>query len=558
MKFIFLLASILLFNILEINGQTTSTTSAPATTEQLDASSGGKFGNPGAQIRFSTKALDKIYSHALEMISQAIRSMIVPDVIVPIGAGMLTIRSTRVTEAKISNFERQLLPPNRIQSRLTGGRLVSIGEWQYKPFNGARQMANGIFRTVVSNATMNLTNQLGRTWDAKPMVQTTECKSYLGQFRVEIEGFGENTTTIDQCDNLLCKRIRSYFEDAVCNTARNYIKETINQKLSTFPTRINLGSIGNRFVLDYNLLMNEPKVTDRFIQAYLEGDVLARGSAAAPFYANDLQSFDDNKKMISFPLSDFAFNALFHHAHQQQYRFSAFDLLWPNSSVADLLKLNCTSRYVSRKARIYPLNRQQQFPSGLCLGSIFDNATQFSSDAVGDLVFKSQRPLQVIVRQPPQKSLFGLFSADGGMVEVYGAAGSDGKRELLGKANIQLLRGDFMPKMDGCNITGSVNITDLQFSSIAFTNAQLGLASQVSIQTRLRSLAEPTLKKLTQLSIPILTEMFNGFLDEYAQFPMPLVEGYECASPEFRWTQRTMQIDSDVRVLADATRKGKQ
>jgi len=421
-------------------------------------------------------------------------------------------------------------------------------------------MANGIFRTVLSNATINLTNQLGRTWDAKPMVQTTECKAYLGQFRVEIEGFGDNTTTIDQCDNLLCKRIRSYFEEAVCNTARNYVKETINQKLSTFPTRINLGSAGNRFVLDYNLLMNEPKVTDQFIQAYLEGDVLARGSTAAPFYANDLQSFDDNKRMISFPLSDFAFNALFHHAHVQQYRFSAFDLLWPNSSTANLLKLNCTSReYIGRKVvRIYPLNRQQQFPSGLCLGSVFDNATQFSGDAIGDLVFKTQRPLQVIVRQPPQKSLFGLFSADGGTVEVYGAAGSDGKRELLGRANIQLLRGDFIPKMSDCNITGSVNITDLQFSLSAFTNAQLGLTSSATIQTRFRSLAEPTLKKLVQLATPILTEMFNGFLNEFAQFPMPLVEGYECTSPEFRWTQRTMQIDSDVRVLADATRKGKQ
>jgi len=58
-----------------------------------------------------------------------------------------------------------------------------------------------------------------------------------------------------------------------------------------------------------------------------------------------------------------------------------------------------------------------------------------------------------------------------GVIEVYGAAGSDGKRELLGRANIQLLRGDFMPKMSNCNITGSVNITDLQFSSSHFTSS---------------------------------------------------------------------------------------
>jgi len=541
-----LLASILLLNIFETNGQTASTTS---TTDQLDAGLGGKFGNPGAQIRFSTKALDSIYTHALEMIARAIRSMVIPDVIIPLGAGMLTIRSTRVTEAKIANFTRQLLPPTRIQSRLTGARLVSIGQWQYRQTNGARQIASGIFRTVIFNAELNLTNQVGRTWDAKPMVQTNECKAYLSQFRVEIEGFGDNTTVIDQCDNLLCRRIRSYFEDAVCNTARNYIKETINQKLSTFPTRINLGPTGNRFVLDYSLLMNEPKVTDKFIQAYLEGDVLSRGSTAATFYANDLQSFDDDKRMMSFQLSDFVFNALLHHAHVQQHKFSVFDLMWPNSSFTDLLKLNCSSSSssVRRQPRIYPLGRQLTPPSGLCLGSVFDNATlgPFSTDAIGDLVFKSQRPLQVIVRQSPQKSSFGV---NGGLIEVYGAAGPDGKRELLGRADVQMLRGEFLPKMSDCNITGSVNITDLQ----------LDQTSPASVQSRYRTLANPTLPKLSQLSIPLLTEMFNGFFKDFAQFPMPMVEGYVCSSPEFRWTQRTMQIDSDVRVLPDATRKAKQ
>jgi len=249
------------------------------------------------------------------MIARAIQSMIVPDVIIPIGGGMLTIRSTRVTQAKISCFERQLLPPNRIQSRLSGHRLHAIGQWQYKPFNGARQMASAFFRTAVYNATLNFTNQLGRTWDAKPMVQTTECKAYS---------------------------------------------------------------------------------------------------------------------------------------------------IWAN--------------------------------------------------------FEWKLKDSVTIRR---RSISAITCCAGG-------------------------------------ITGSVNITDLQFSLSSFTALQLSLASSANIQTRFRSLAEPTLKKLTQLSIPILTEMFNGFFNEYAQFPTPLAEGYECESPEFRWTQRTMQIDSDVRVLADATRKGKQ
>jgi hypothetical protein len=379
----------------------------------------------------------------------------------------------------------------------------------------------------------------------------------LGKFRVEIEGFGDNTTIIEQCNNMLCLRIRSYFEDSVCNTVRNYVKEQINQKLSTFPTRIHLGPTRNRFVLDYNLLMGEPKVTDQYIQAYLEGEVLSRGSVAAPFYANDLALYDGlEQRMISFPLSDYAFNTLLHHAHVQQHRFSAADLLSSNSSIRDLLKIECPVPH-PKAVQFGPLGRQGPLhrakvgvpillQAATCLGSVFDNITtgQFPTDAMGDLVFKSQRPLQVVVRASPEKSVFGVNS---GMIEAYGPAGADGKRELLGRADIESLRGEFLPKLSECNITGSVNITDLELKP----------ASPAPIRALFRLLPDPTLIKLSQLAVPILTEMFNTFLNQYAQFPLPLIDGYVCDSPELHWTQRTLQVDSDIRVLPDATRQAK-
>jgi len=375
----------------------------------------------------------------------------------------------------------------------------------------------------------------------------------LGQFRVEIEGFGDNTSVIDQCDNLLCKRVRSYFEDSVCNTARNYIKETINQKLATFPTRMNLGQTGNRFVLDYGLLMGEPKVNEQYIQAALEGDVMSRGTGSANFYAPELTSKDDSQRMVSFPMSDFTFNTLWYHAHNQQYKFSAFEMLPNASAIKGLLRLNCSTtpsgQRRSKSMREQPISIGGPINIGtgktpMCLGAIFENSTtQFAPDAIGDLVFKSQRPLQVIVHQSPKKSNFSLSRVGGGFIEVYGPVES-GRRELLGRADIRSLVGEFVPKMNKCNVTGTVTITDLQ----------LAASSPAPIQARHRSLGEPSLAQLGQLSQPLLTEMFNIFLTEYAQFPVPLLEGYECTSPEFRWMQRTMQIDCDVRVSPDATR----
>jgi hypothetical protein len=373
-------------------------------------------------------------------------------------------------------------------------------------------------------------------------VDTTECKANLSQFRIEIEGFGDNTTVIEQCTNVLCQRIRSYFEEAVCNTARQYVKETINNKLTTFPTRVTLGlgPTGKSFVMNYDLLNGEPKVNEQFIQSYLEGEVLSRGVSSAPFGANELSSTsNDSKRMISFPLGDYAFNTLFHHAHAQQFRFSAADNLNSSNAIKDLLKLNCSSSTGTRRYK-GGVQISSGFgvttSRGLCLGAVFDNTTnlQFPVGALGDLVFKTQRPLAVIVRQP-QKSFFGAAS---GVIEAYGPADEDGKRELLGRADVELLRGDFYPAMEGCNITGQVNITDLQLAE----------ASPPPVQARIRRVEERSLIKLAQLAKPILKEMFNSFLDQYAQFPVPLIDGYECASPEFSWSQRTMQIDCDVRV----------
>jgi len=524
----------------------TATTTAP---ELLDATVGGKSGNPGAQLRFSAKALDVIYAHAMEKISQAIRSMTIPDVIVPIGGGMLTIKATRVTEATLGKFDRQMLPPNRLRSHFTEGRLVSVGQWSYKPMGVTRSIAQGLFRTVITNAELTTTNQFGRTWDEKPSITTTECKAYLGEFRVEIEGFGENTTVIDECDNLLCSRIRAYFEDSVCNTARNYIKEAINQKLATFPTKINLGSTGNRYVLNYGLLTGEPKVNEQFIQASLDGEVMARGTNAAPFYAPELQMTNSTSRMVSMPFSDFGFNSLFHHAHQQ-HRFSAIEMLYSNSTLLNLLKFDCSGpssnpveqRRLKTHNRIYGQSRSM--PS--CLGSVFANSTQkFPKDATGDLVFKSQRPLQVMIRRSPQKHWFGQsarYASVGGSIEVYGPIATDGKRNLLATANIQKLSGEFSPKMSGCNATGSIVISELELI-------------QSGPQSRVRSLADPVLSQLSQISMPVFEEMFNNFLREFAQFPMPMLDGYECVEPELIFHDRAIQMDADVRVLEHATRK---
>jgi hypothetical protein len=560
-------------------GSTLTVTPKDPPEKLKDCITDGKQGNPGAQIRFTTKALDEVYKHAMETIVKAIKEMNLPDVMVPLGGGILSIKDARIVDAKLGSYVRQLVPADKtnprgqIKSCMRGGRIVSVGDWTFKSMDPQRRtMASGVFRTIVINPELNVTNEFARRHDGKPMVETKSCLASLKQFRIEIDGFGDNTTVIEQCDNIMCSSLRNYFQSQVCERTKTYINQFANLKLATWPSKIRLGPSfgGNRFVLDYTLLKEDwPRITNKGVQTYLEGEVLSRGSYGAPFnavtlanFGEDLDDSDDelkeNDSMMTFKMSDYAFNTLFYHAHTQQFKYSAIDLIPSSSSqVRNYLKMRCVSskpspKIVQRQNTPAP-SAAASSPMPACLGAVFENNNDTSSESstdnnddegYGDLVFKSQRPLQVVLDAPSYQ-----FGVDGGLIEAYGSI-VDGKRELLGRADVQWIRGEFTPKLDGCNITGSVMIHQLQLGSSSMS---------APAAARIRSMSSVMLDKLAQLAKPVFVEMFNSFLDQFAQFPIPLVEGLECESPKMEYADnRTMQVRSEIRVTPEATRIRKQ
>jgi len=238
-------------------------------------------------------------------------------------------------------------------------------------------------------------------------------------------------------------------------------------------------------------------------------------------------------RMFSFELSDYTFNTLFHQAHSQGYRFSATDLLSSSPSTQDLLTLNCTSASTpaSRRrpgANKFGVNRKR---GPLCLGSLLEdfNIGQFSTNDTGDLVYKSTQKAPAVYVQSSGLSYF-----DGGVgnLEIYGPAmRRDGNRQLLVKLDVQMFRGEFIPKWNGANITGSIKITRLHVDKV---------------QNQRRSMPAEWTKKFNQVVMPMMVDMFNTFLDTYAQFPIPLLANIKCGSPEFLISPRTMQVDCDL------------
>jgi len=499
-----------------------------------DPTVGGKYGNPGAAMHLSNKSIDQCHMFLSESLGRAIISMNVSDLNVAIGTATLIIKPPRITEAKFNDFDRDFMPPNRIRSKFYDGKIVANGEWEYKSPNIrkndfiARAM-KGIYRTTITHGELESTNQLGRTTDAKPMVQTIDCRANFSQFRVDIEGAG-NHSLVENCDDPVCRKIRTYFEDLACQVFRTLVKDMINKKLATFPTLIDTYSKNQK--INYGLLLNEPKVGEYDILAGLEGKSLWYGSGNVPFLPATLD-FVNRNRMASFELSDFAFNTIFYQSHTQRFQYSAVELLHKSISIKNQLSLNCKS---SPKSTGKNQRWGGEITTGLhvnksCMGSIFDNdqKPQYASNDTGDMIFKSDRRAPSIIVQSKDRS---YFDASNGILEIYGPTnGQDEKRQLLGRAEVRELRGDFLPKFNGANVTGSMKITKLELAqpSGAFN--------------------DQSISKLTQFAQPLLTDMFNVFFDRYAQFPIPLPDGFQCASPDFMVNNRTMQIDCDIRYV---------
>jgi len=516
----------------------------------LDPLVGGKYGNPGADIHLSNKSIDQLHVFASDSLGRAIQNASIPDMNVAIGSATLLIKPPRITESKFFSFEKELIPSNRIHSKFYNGKIVANGEWQYKSSNIEKatflgRALSGLYRATVTNGELESMNQLMRTSDAKPMVQTIDCQANFSQFRVDIEGAG-NYSLIQNCDDPVCRKIRNFFEDIACQVFRTFIKESINKKLATFPTLIETYSRNHK--INYALQMNEPKVTDFDIEAGLEGKSLWYGSSNVPFSPAPLD-FVNRNRMITFELSDYSFNTLFYQAHSQRYQYSAAELLHKSPSIKDQLSLNCTSTKPQkpyRKPRVYVNPSTTGEVKKPCLGSIFENNTstvdpkqQFSSNDTGDLVYKSNQMAPWIIVQGKNRS---YFNASNGFLEVYGPmSGQDQKRQLLGRADVRVMHGDFIPKFNGANITGSITITKLELVQSSMPSSG--------------SFSDQGLTKLSHFARPLLTEMFNVFFDRYAQFAIPLLDGFRCASPDFSINSRSMQVDCDIQTIGPKTVK---
>lgn len=198
-----------------------STTPIPMN-EWIDPHVGGKYGNPGANVHLSDKALDQLHAFVIDRLGQRLQSMNTSDLQFPFPDGnVLVVKSPKFTESKFPKYEKELLPPNRIRSRFFNGRMVIEGEWEYKSskpvriFGHSRSFMSGTFKTTIVDVELETLVQLARSTENKPIVNLIDCRANLSNFRVDVKGAGD-LTVIENCNDAACNKVCLIFLFFVC------------------------------------------------------------------------------------------------------------------------------------------------------------------------------------------------------------------------------------------------------------------------------------------------------------------------------------------------------
>jgi hypothetical protein len=175
-----------------------------------------------------------------------------------------------------------------------------------------------------------------------------------------------------------------------------------------------------------------------------------------------------------------------------------------------------------------------------CMGSLFANASNFgpyNGNDTGDIVFKTDKPGVVFIDSDKRA----FFDGSNGVLEFYGAKGQNGQRPFLARVDVRTMRGQFTPKLNKANITGSIKLDTLE---LAPSSQSWSSSSSNNVQ-----MSPEWLQRAASFSKPMIERAINNFLDRYAQFPVPMPSKYECSSPAMNVLHRTVQLDCDVRQV---------
>jgi len=453
---------------------------------------------PGLKLRVTRLGLDYANQVGAGILNQEIRNLHIPD----IDEGDIKARQIRITSFGPPAYTYGLSPSSGLSWGFNGASINMEAKVQ-----GTKRIVFKITKTFdvklsASGVNIQLSAKFGRQPTGQPNIASAGCQVSIAKLDLHISG-GILGWIVNLFRQKIANKLKSEAESKLCEVARNFLLNSANAKLATFPVRVELGKY---FDLDYGLTA-DPTTTAEYLEIAVKGRISLRGSTAvSPYSPTPLASSTPENKMMFLWFSDKIVNDLGYFAKISN--LTTMTLTKTDEEVGSYLKLHCAS-------------------GTICVGSVIPDLIKIfppNTDAAD---------LYLTTTTPP----FLRFGADGsatlsvnGTMELYAIAPDTKQKVSAVVAEISIVTSVAIT-VQNMKLVGQAKIPQLK---VRVLSSKLGPASTQMLEKVLPSLGTPVLEKV------INKRLATGI-------PIPVTKGVELIGPQIRILDHTVQVETDVK-----------
>jgi lipopolysaccharide-binding protein len=464
---------------------------------------------PGLKVRLSQPALDYAANVVVEIMSDKVRGMSLPEVS---GTAHIKIANIeyRINDMKVTNFQPPsatvtVNPGSDVTLSLNDASIDIHGNWYYKYKVWVVSFSHsGSFDASTSGISLSVSVTLGSNSAGEPTISTTGCSCSIDHLDVDVHG-GHASFFYDIIMMFVEPRIRQRIDDQICRAVTDAINKDANKELSTMKVQV---PVGKQWLLDYRLV-SAPLFAAGCIESFHKGEFFyATDLTEAPFQPALLPSLPPTEHMVTFCVSEYVLDTagyVFQKHGGLSRNFTRKDLPADNK---DLLNTTCSGFFSA------------------CIGNIEAVKRAYPNVYVEIEMFADTAPVTNI----SGAAIVGIF--DGTM--IFRARLNNGSLVPLFVTKV-LATVPIIPILDGTVLRA--NVTEIVFESVHVTESSIGKISHANLMFFFDTAAANL--------IPELSEAIKGFT-------LPAVEHVEFYNVGLKLLPQCLSVETDVRYKQKA------
>ncbi|XP_025114932.1 bactericidal permeability-increasing protein-like [Pomacea canaliculata] len=454
---------------------------------------------PGFQVRITKRGLDYVNENAVKTLVAELPAKNIPDQSERSGSLEYTLSQIRIPSIQVPSSEVTLVPGNGLRWSASNVGLSVQANWRVRTTGWIKVSTSGSVGATLSGIDFGITINVGQDANGRPSISSAGCQSNIRSVSLNIHG--SLAFVLNLFKGLLERKVKSIIPGLLCDQVTKLVN--VNAQTEIQKLKVTIPLLGNRFLLDYRLIM-PPAFTSLYLQTYHKGEITwAANPSSPPFSPQPIPSSEDSSKMAYLWISEYLPQSLAYAA--QSNGFLRYNLTGQDLQPGNKTFLDATCNGLS-----------------FCIGELFPAiANKYPNSKVEMQMSSSQIPT---VQMRPD-SLGASFT---GNIDFYAHTPS-GQGASLFTLNVSVSM-DFSASLSNDMIMGKILSTRI---NVGVQSSVIGPLDASNINTVVQSAMELFI-------VPQLNEVGSR------GFPLPKVDNIKFVNSELRILQGALMVATDV------------